>query len=126
MHRRAAMHVAKAHRRFTIARSAPRASLGFIEAIAVLAGSRLHQRQQLHRHASPLSHHAHQQGRSGDSPSQPRVPAGARGVGGEHDGEDLTVGDLAADEIWQVNHRALRYVPIMWGPLTHGPRCQRL
>ena len=43
------------------------------------------------------------------------------GCRGEHVGGDLAAGDLAIDELWPVNHRALLYVPIKRGPLTHGP-----
>ena len=64
-------------------------------------------------------HHGHRRAYSGESLDQPSAPIDV-GRRGKAVGGDLTVGDLAGDELWPVNHRALFCATDMWGHADRG------
>ena len=59
-------------------------------------------------------HHGHRRAYSGESLDQPSAPINA-GYRGKAVSGDLTIGDLAGDEQWPINHRALLCVTDVWG-----------
>ena len=64
-------------------------------------------------------HHGCRRAYSDESLDQPSAPIDV-GHQGEAVGGDLTAGDLAGDELWLVNHRALFCVTDMWGHADRG------
>ena len=63
--------------------------------------------------------HGRHRAYSGEPPSQPSAPIDV-GRRGKAVGGDITAGDLAGNELWPVNHRALFCVTDMWGHTDRG------
>ena len=66
-------------------------------------------------------YHGHRRAYSGESLDQPSIPIDV-GRRGEAVGGNLTTGDLASDELWPINRRALFRVTNGWVPVDRGPQ----
>ena len=65
--------------------------------------------------------HGHRRAYSDEPPSQPSAPIDA-GCQGEAVGGDLTVGDLASDELWPVSAALCFCLSDGWVPVDRGPQ----
>ena len=71
--------------------------------------------------STSIVRHGRRRAYSDESLDQPSAPIDA-GRRGKTVGGDLTVGDLAGEELWPVNHHALLCVTDGWVPVDRGPQ----